>query len=261
MKKNLFLIVCLAALGCSTKAQTYCTTGLLTSGCGSFPAYITNTSFATINRTSQCDSGGYSIWPTPNPVLIPGQTYSLSISTGSTGYPEGAAAWIDYSRNGSFTDSGETVLAPAYTGILGQVYTASVTIPLTAVPGQTLLRCRSNPSQAPYGPCALQYYGEVEDYYVTIASATAINEINRENNISISPNPLTASSILQFNIQLIPNESGAEVVIYDMVGKEILKRKIAGSTMEIEKGGLASGVYFVKLTSGERHWVEKMVVE
>jgi len=106
-----------------------------------------------------------------------------------------------------------------------------------------------------FGP----YYNDFWEY--TPDSTNGIEELNIDNVINIYPNPLTSSSILQFNTQLIPNESGAEVVIYDMVGKQMLRRKLTGSSMEIEKGGLESGVYFVKLTSGERQWVEKMVVE
>jgi len=88
-----------------------------------------------------------------------------------------------------------------------------------------------------------------------------ISEAQSDNSISVYPNPLTSSSILQLNTQLIPNESGAEVIIYDIVGKEMMRKKLAGDRMEIEKGNLASGVYFVKVRSEEGQWVEKMVVE
>jgi len=85
--------------------------------------------------------------------------------------------------------------------------------------------------------------------------------------LSFYPNPLTSSSTLQLNTQL----KDAEVVIYDVVGKEILSKKLTGSKMEIEKGSLESGVYFVRVRSEERQsaggrircgeWVEKLVVE
>jgi N-acetylneuraminic acid mutarotase len=89
-------------------------------------------------------------------------------------------------------------------------------------------------------------------------TVTGINEINTSNFLfDIYPNPLTSSSILQLNIQL----KNAEVVIYDVLGKEMMRKKMDGNRMEIEKGSLASGVYFVRVRSEEKQCVEKMVVE
>jgi len=75
--------------------------------------------------------------------------------------------------------------------------------------------------------------------------------------ITISPNPLTSFSTLQLNTQL----TSAEVVIYNMLGKEMLRKTLTGNSMEIEKGTLGSGVYFVRVRNEERQWVEKMIVE
>jgi len=82
-----------------------------------------------------------------------------------------------------------------------------------------------------------------------------ITPLSKNNGFFIFPNPLTSSSILQFNKQL----KDAEVVIYDMVGKEVLRRKVTGSRMEIES--LVSGVYFVSVWEKERRYVQKMVIE
>jgi len=52
-----------------------------------------------------------------------------------------------------------------------------------------------------------------------------------------------------------------EVVIHDMVGKEALRKKLTGDRMEIEKGSLERGVYFVRIRDEERQWVQKMVIQ
>jgi hypothetical protein len=88
-------------------------------------------------------------------------------------------------------------------------------------------------------------------------SITGIEELNINNAINIYPNPLTSSSTLQLNTQV----NNAEVVIYDMVGKELIRKKLTGDRLEIEKGSLERGVYFVRVLSEERGWVAKMVVE
>jgi hypothetical protein len=46
-----------------------------------------------------------------------------------------------------------------------------------------------------------------------------------------------------------------------MLGKEMMSKKMNGERMEIEKGSLGSGVYFVKVSTEERQWVEKIIVE
>jgi len=84
-----------------------------------------------------------------------------------------------------------------------------------------------------------------------------IEEIKATNGFTISPNPLTSSSFIQLNAQL----KNAEVVIYDVLGKEMMRRKMDGDRMKIERGSLESGVYFVKVSNEESQWVEKMVVE
>jgi len=86
---------------------------------------------------------------------------------------------------------------------------------------------------------------------------THIAEQKPAQSFFIYPNPLTSSSILQLNTQV----TNAEVIIYDMVGKEIMRKKLTGDKMEIEKGSLEQGVYFVRVVSDERQWVEKLVVE
>ena len=78
-----------------------------------------------------------------------------------------------------------------------------------------------------------------------------------KNQLSIYPNPVTSTSTLQLNTQL----KAAEVVIYDILGKEMMRKKMSGDRMEIERGSLESGVYFVRVRSEDRQWMEKMVVE
>ena len=75
--------------------------------------------------------------------------------------------------------------------------------------------------------------------------------------ITISPNPLISSSVLQFNDHL----SNAEVIIYDLLGEEKCHTKFTGDSMEIKRGNLISGVYFVKVYAEEKLWTGKIVVE
>ena len=86
---------------------------------------------------------------------------------------------------------------------------------------------------------------------------TDIKKIKEQENLLFFPNSLFSSSSILLNAQL----NDAEVIIYDMLGKEIMKKKLTGNRMEIEKGNLESGVYFVKVSTEERLWVGKIIVE
>ena len=79
-----------------------------------------------------------------------------------------------------------------------------------------------------------------------------INELHNNVSISIYPNPMTSFSIIEIN-----GEQNAEVAIYDMVGKLLLRKKLVANKTEIQKGDLAQGVYLVRVNQ----YIKKLVVE
>lgn len=143
--------------------------------------YISNVTFAGINRNSTCDT--YTQYASPNPTLNIGQTYTISVTT--DGDTEGIRAWIDYNIDGTFgnTPATELILGPAYSGLVPATYTAAVTIPASATPGATRLRVRCNYAGAPADATSSQSWGETEDYCVTISAGA---------NCSGTPNAGTA---------------------------------------------------------------------
>ena len=178
--KNIFSlrsVLLLLLVGCFTlfsnivKAlPTLCAVST-TYGCST--DYFTNVTFATINNSTTCSglTTGSSVFATPNPLLIPGNTYTLSVSTFGTVGGDNAYGWIDYNQDGTLA-AGESVLSGVSTGGNNNTYVVSVTIPLTATPGQTYLRLRCNwYSGATSNPCGLYSWGQTHDYVVTIGNA------------------------------------------------------------------------------------------
>jgi YVTN family beta-propeller protein len=90
-----------------------------------------------------------------------------------------------------------------------------------------------------------------------VNSCTGILGLTKNNSISFYPNPTTSSFTLLLNAQV----KDAEVVIYDVIGNEMMRKKMNDSSMEIEKGNMQSGVYFVKVWNNDWQGVEKIVVE
>ncbi len=140
----------------------------------SFPDVITDVNFGSIANSSGlgCNGGYNNISPTATTTttVAAGVGTSLTVITG--GDAEGAAVWIDYDQNGTFEPT-ELVLN-GYTGSNPATYSTTVTIPATALNGNTIMRvrCRYAQDASLSGPCANYTFGETEDYTITITGAT-----------------------------------------------------------------------------------------
>ncbi len=108
-----------------------------------------------------------------------------------------------------------------------------------------------------FGSITLTRAGNNDIFIAKLNGTTGIEEISSNNSISIFPNPATSSFTLQLKAQV----RDAEVAIYDVLGKEMMRNKMTGTSMEIEKGNMPSGVYFIKVWNNDWQRVEKIVVE
>jgi hypothetical protein len=124
--------------------------------------------------TATGTAGGYSNFTNSGTYgLTAGQVYNFSISTLSTGptyfYDNSAAIFIDYNRNGVFTDAGEKVYSAAALTNGPHIETGTFTIPATAFNGLTRMRVLVNEALIPAYVNAISY-GEFEDYLINITS-------------------------------------------------------------------------------------------
>jgi PKD repeat protein len=129
---------------------------------------ILNVTLNTINNNSGLtyQDGGYKDFSCTNQTsLTIGNSYLLNIST-NTNYYENVSVWIDFDNSGSFTAS-EQVIQSLNTFM---THSINFTPPTTAVL-YTPLRMRVIDESSSYsivGPCTNVYYGQIEDYAVTI---------------------------------------------------------------------------------------------
>jgi hypothetical protein len=105
--------------------------------------------------------------------LVAGQSYPISIKTGSGWFPN-AVTWrvyIDYNRNGVF-DLNEVALDaqsnPPVSGLTQLVVNQNITIPPSALDGITRMRVIIKRGLVAPLPCDNVDYGEIEDYNVKI---------------------------------------------------------------------------------------------
>jgi PKD repeat protein len=110
-------------------------------------------------------ASGYSDFTSKVIPMTKGTGYTVGLTPGFSGssYTEYWRVWIDLNADGDFEDSGEKVLEKSGKSKVS----ASVTIPSTAITGNTRMRVSMRYSSYP-SSCGTFSYGEVEDYTVQI---------------------------------------------------------------------------------------------
>ena len=135
--------------------------------------FISRVALADIDNSS--DAQFYSNFTSISTTLTKGTEYSITVTPTWTGtvYSEGYSVWIDYNKDGDFTDAGEQVWTQAATQ--NTPVTGSFTIPNTAVENATRMRVSMKYNGIPTS-CEAFQYGEVEDYTVIIEGSAPDTE-------------------------------------------------------------------------------------
>ena len=183
-------VTCSGSTGTSTPLQValtplagcYCASGATSTD----DEDMFNVTLGTLNNTSTCTSVGtgpgsinrqYSNYTSgvgapAAPDLIQGSSnpFSLQIGTCNGNWSNSSAIWIDFNQDGDFLDAGERVYFSPVGTTGAHFETGNVSIPLTAVLGQTRMRVSVIEFGTPASllPCATYNWGETEDYNVKI---------------------------------------------------------------------------------------------
>lgn len=145
--------------------------------------------FGTINNTTT-GTAGYENFTAITTNVTSGTANTITITPSWTGtaFSEGYAVWIDYNKNGLFTDAGELVWSKATSTTTPA--TGTITIPVSAALGTTRMRVSMKYNAIPTS-CEAIPYGQVEDYSVNIVAGTA------DTTAPSAPTALTASGTTQ----------------------------------------------------------------
>ena len=179
-------------------------------------------------------------------LMIGSVNNSISVSKTWVGTPSAVSvrAWIDFNGDGIFQSS-EMMLSSNSTTL--PTATSTFAVPVTAF--QTGITCgvamRVIISETyTSSVCGTFTYGEVEDYgvYLLMPGNLSVNEINKDKNGSIYPNP--TSDILN-----ISGISGNEFEIYNTVGQKVREGKISDQKVNVHD--LVKGVYFIQIKDKE----------
>ncbi len=179
--------------------------------------------------------------------VVGSNTVTLTPGFSSSTYTEYFRVWIDFNKDGDFSDTGEQVFAPAGGKV---VVTGTITVPST-FSGQTRMRVSMKYNAAP-SYCETFSYGEVEDYTISVAKTFAIN--NMENIVlNIYPNPADNKLYIQ------SSEMDSEMSIYNAMGTLVMKKKISNQTEELDIANYASGIYTICITKDKKIQTQKFV--
>jgi bacillolysin len=204
-------------------------------------------------------NGGYGNYTNQvGTVLYGANTIVLSAGYKSVAYKEFWSLWIDFNQNGTF-ESAEKLVSTTSNNNANNSY--NFTIPATALTGQTRMRVAMKRSTTST-PCESFFYGEVEDYTVSIG-ASAITSF-----IAFLPN--TIENISNRNeLTIYPNPTSSVLNISNSDTKEFSYRIITTSGMQIGSGKttdnsintsyLGTGVYIIELNDGSTTYTKSFV--
>jgi chitodextrinase len=231
----------------SSASLTYCTS----QGNSTADERIGKVVLGTINNTSTATTG-YENFTALSTNAVRGTANTITITPTWTGtvYAEGYAVFIDYNKNGVFTDAGETVwtkTASKTTPVSG-----TFTIPATATLGATRMRVSMKYNGVPTS-CEAFSYGQVEDYTINITSAARENEDNVNSTLSFSlyPNPVNG------DVLYVSSVENATYKVYNLLGQEIAKGNIENEAIPVSN--IQSGTYLLEVTSKGQTAVKRFI--
>ncbi|CAM1345029.1 GEVED domain-containing protein [Tenacibaculum amylolyticum] len=220
--------------------------------------YISRVQLEGIDNTTGAETGGYGDYTSISTTLSGTHTITVTPTWTGTVYREGYAVWIDYNRDGDFSDPGELVWSKAASRDTSN--SGTFTVPASALAGATIMRVSMKYNAIPT-ECETFTYGEVEDYLVNISKTATPGDdlktftLNSLNNIKLYPNPATN----HLNIEVL-NGDFSEITIYSIIGEIVYSSKEKVNTKStIDVSQFATGPYFVKFISNGKAVTKRFI--
>lgn len=198
-----------ASINFTTPPLTYCP--MVGTGTNDHIANVTVTPTGQAVMSNTTTQNGYTLYPTPVINLEIGSSGNqISVAKGwatGTTYSDGVTAWIDYDRDGFFTDAERILISASSTAT---PVTATFTVPSTGVytgTFNTTMRVVLRRGGAPV-MCSDPANGEVEDYYVKLRPcsnvAPSTPTFNTITHTSANVNWVASANNLNYIVQYRP---------------------------------------------------------
>jgi hypothetical protein len=129
--------------------------------------YISRVIVGSIDNYTECSTDGYANYTSLSTTMEPETNYSIVVTNGEPYEGDKCGIWIDWNQDLDFDDAGEMITV--IDDPEGIVFTATITPPATATPGNTRMRVRIVYNETPLS-CGELDWGETEDYTINIES-------------------------------------------------------------------------------------------
>ncbi|MCG8902361.1 T9SS type A sorting domain-containing protein [Tenacibaculum finnmarkense] len=225
--------------------------------------WIDYVAFGGMTNTTAAN-GGYGDFTSKVATVVQGTTNQLVLSAGfaSSTYNEYFTVWIDYNKDGDFSDAGEQVTTGNSSSATNRV--ANIVIPENAKLGKTRMRVSMKYNSASTS-CGTFGDGEVEDYTVNIIATSVINtvvtmSVSGENiktkeasNLSIYPNP----AVNFVHVNLASKAKNTSYKIINITGSTVQKGRL--NTAKLNVTNLSSGMYILEVYDGQKVLTTKLL--
>lgn len=212
------------------------------------------------------NDAGYKDYTALSTDLSAGTQYTISFSTGfsNSSYTEFWYIWIDYNRDGDFTDTGELVATGSSS--LATTLTVDFTVPAGVSIGNTRMRVKMTDG-ASTDSCETDFnYGEVEDYAVNLSTNPVVQTStfaktiysdskklgHEKSSYIIYPNPI--EDYLNFNLDY---SEGLSITITAVNGQVIKQEVLYNNRIDVTE--LSSGAYFLRIDDGQKEKTYKFI--
>ncbi len=237
-----------ASTNFSTLPYAYCTNATGSSD----DEYISNVSVTPVGMTAVSNTSAastYTDYTTDLSKLITlrqgssGNAISVTKAWTASQYNEGVTAWIDFNRDGNFTDSEIIFTSPS--NVVTPV-SGTFSVPANAYTDKkVIMRVVMAYEDQPENGCNGFAYGEIEDYPVQIQLALGTSDVGNPNNdIQIYPNP--AVDIL--NVTKVSDK--AVYKIYNTAGQLVGNGNINDGKINVSS--LVKGGYVITIDEKDK---------
>lgn len=161
---------------------------------------------------------------------------------------------VDQSPGGAIMDATTTDINGYFTfnNLPVGTYTLHADIPGYGVTSQTI-DVNATTSSFDVVLCTIDSINMIDMCEINV---TSVNDFSSKNEIRIYPNPAKNSLTISFE-----NNNSSTIQIVDITGKIVLTKKLIKTIERLDISSLQNGMYFIKIQSNEKDFVQKLIVK